>query len=65
MPIASQCLRDGETVAVRNAAEVSQPELIQLMVGRSIASVYPKRVVPIGDIALEVRGLEQRRCGLA
>lgn len=50
-------LRDGETVAVRSAAEVSQPELIQLMVGRSIASVYPKRTVPIGDIALQVRAL--------
>ena len=57
-------LRDGETVAVRNASEVSQPELIQLMVGRSIASVYPKRVVPIGDIALEVRGLSNANTGL-
>jgi ABC-type sugar transport system ATPase subunit len=57
-------LRDGETVAVRNSAEVTQPELIQLMVGRSIASVYPKRVVPIGDVALEVRGLNNADAGL-
>ena len=57
-------LRDGETVAVRNAADVSQPELIQLMVGRSIASVYPKREVPIGDVALEVRGLDNPHAGL-
>ena len=57
-------LRDGETVAVRNAAEVSQPELIQLMVGRSIASVYPKRLVPIEEIALEVRGLSNADAGL-
>ncbi len=57
-------LRDGETVAVRHAAEVSQPELIHLMVGRSIASVYPKRVVPIGEIALEVRGLDNAAAGL-
>ena len=57
-------LRDGETVAVRNAAEVSQPELIQLMVGRSIASVYPKRAVPAGEIALEVRGLHNAAAGL-
>ncbi len=57
-------LRDGETVAVRDAAEVSKPELIQLMVGRSLASVYPKREVPIGSIALEVRGLSNAAAGL-
>ncbi len=57
-------LRDGETVAVRNAADVDKAELIQLMVGRSIESVYPKRAVPIGDVALEVRGLSHAASGL-
>ena len=57
-------LRDGETVAQRPAAEVTRAELIQLMVGRSIASVYPKRSVPIGDVALEVRGLGNADAGL-
>ncbi|MGB6687985.1 MAG: sugar ABC transporter ATP-binding protein [Terracidiphilus sp.] len=57
-------LRDGHLVACRNAAEVDRGELIEMMVGRSIASVYPKRPVPIGDVALEVRGLGNPREGL-
>lgn len=57
-------LRDGETVAVRNASEVTKPELIQLMVGRSIANVFPKREVPIGDVALQVSGLHHAEVGL-
>ncbi len=57
-------LRDGETVAVREAATVRKPELIQLMVGRSIASVYPKREVPLGEVALEVRNLHNAAVGL-
>jgi ABC-type sugar transport system ATPase subunit len=57
-------LRDGHRVACRNAAEVGRGELIEMMVGRSIASVFPKRAVPIGDVALEVRGLRNEREGL-
>jgi rhamnose transport system ATP-binding protein len=57
-------LRDGESIACRNAAEVDRATLIEMMVGRSIASVYPKRPVPIGDVALEVRGLKNDRLGL-
>ncbi len=57
-------LRDGHRVACRNAAEVGRSELIEMMVGRSIASVYPKRPVPIGNVALEVRGLSNEREGL-
>ncbi len=57
-------LRDGETVAVRDAAGVSKAELIHLMVGRSIESVYPKRAVPRGDVALEVRSLTHPAAGL-
>jgi rhamnose transport system ATP-binding protein len=57
-------LRDGHCVACRNAAEVGRSELIEMMVGRSIASVYPKRAVPIGDVALEVRNLSNQRQGL-
>jgi rhamnose transport system ATP-binding protein len=56
-------LRDGERIACRHAAEVNRTELIQLMVGRSIASVFPKRMVPFGEVALEVPGSFQVRCG--
>jgi len=51
------CLRDGEHVGEGTIAAVSAPELVRLMVGRSIEQVFPKRSVPIGEVALEVRGL--------
>lgn len=57
-------LRDGQSVACRKAAEIDRDELIRLMVGRSIESVYPKRDVPIGEVALEVRSLSNHDAGL-
>ena len=57
-------MRDGETIACRNAKEVDRAELIQLMVGRSVTEIFPKRSVPIGDVALEVRNLHNRSAGL-
>ncbi|HEY0777165.1 MAG TPA: sugar ABC transporter ATP-binding protein [Gemmatirosa sp.] len=50
-------LRDGRTIDTRPMSEVSRPQLIQLMVGRELAAVFPKRPVPIGEPVLEVRGL--------
>jgi rhamnose transport system ATP-binding protein len=47
-------LRDGQSIATRTMREVESAELIRLMVGRDIAAVFPKRAVPIGDVALEV-----------
>jgi ABC-type sugar transport system ATPase subunit len=57
-------MRDGETIACRNANEINRSELIHLMVGRSIASVFPKREVPVGDVAIEVRDLHNYSVGL-
>ena len=57
-------LRDGHSIATRSAASVSRDELIQMMVGRSIASVYPKRPVQLGDVALELRNVRNGRNGL-
>lgn len=57
-------LRDGERVVCRAAEEVDRGELIRLMVGRSIASVFPKRPVPIGEVTLEVRRLQNPAVGL-
>ncbi|CAN5549272.1 sugar ABC transporter ATP-binding protein [soil metagenome] len=57
-------MRDGETIACRDAATVDRAELIQLMVGRSVASVFPKREVAIGEVALEVRDLNYAPVGL-
>ena len=48
-------LRDGETVACRAAASVEKGELIQMMVGRAVEAIFPKREVVKGEVALEVR----------
>jgi rhamnose transport system ATP-binding protein len=50
-------LRDGQSIATRAMAEVDRGELIRLMVGREISAIFPKRVVPIGEVVLETRGL--------
>ena len=53
-------LRDGCSIETRNMAEVDRPALIQMMVGRELSSVFPKRDVSIGSIVLEARGLGSR-----
>jgi len=57
-------LRDGETVATRDAAGISRPELISMMIGRDLATVFPKRRIPPGDIAIELRGVSNARAGI-
>lgn len=52
-------LRDGAVIAIRPMSEVSRQELIQLMVGRDLSGVFPKRNVPLGSVVLELRGLKR------
>jgi rhamnose transport system ATP-binding protein len=49
-------LRDGETVGTWRRDEVTREEVIHRMAGRELSAVFPKRQVPIGEIALELRG---------
>ncbi|HWW74609.1 MAG TPA: sugar ABC transporter ATP-binding protein, partial [Pyrinomonadaceae bacterium] len=48
-------LRDGRTIDTREMAEVNRQQLIQLMVGRELSAVFPKREVELGDVVLELR----------
>jgi rhamnose transport system ATP-binding protein len=57
-------LRDGRTVATRDLRDVDRAELVRLMVGRDIQAIFPKRDVPVGAIALEVRLLGCRAAGI-
>ncbi len=57
-------LRDGHTIATRNSIDARRDELIELMVGRPIASVFPKREVAMGEIALELRNVSSAAAGL-
>lgn len=50
-------MRDGRTVGSRRIPETDVPELIQLMVGRTIADQITKREVEIGVEVLQVEGL--------
>ena len=50
-------LRDGQVIETRSMAGITREELIRLMVGRELATVFPKRATAAGDIALELRNL--------
>jgi ribose transport system ATP-binding protein len=47
-------LRDGRLVATRPTAETSERQLIELMVGRSIGSVFPWKETAIGGVLVRV-----------
>jgi inositol transport system ATP-binding protein len=49
--------RDGRFVGEHAASEVTRDDIIRLMVGREITQMFPKEIVPIGDIALSVSNL--------
>jgi rhamnose transport system ATP-binding protein len=53
-------LRDGAYVATREVAEVSEDDLVNMMVGRRIENLFPKLEARIGRPLLEVRGLSRR-----
>ena len=51
------CLRDGEQVGEGRIKDVTQADLVRLMVGRPVDQAFPKRIVPIGEPILAVNGL--------
>ena len=59
-------LRDGETVGVRNLSgdEVNESELIRLMVGREISTLFPPPAHAPGEVLLSVRELGRRSSGV-
>ncbi|HEX6728705.1 MAG TPA: sugar ABC transporter ATP-binding protein [Pyrinomonadaceae bacterium] len=50
-------LRDGAVVGTHSMRETTPRELINLMVGRELSDVFPKREVKKGDVVLELRNL--------
>jgi len=53
-------LRDGEYIGTRMVREVSEDELIRMMVGRSIEDLFPKEHIEPGAEILRVEGLTLR-----
>jgi len=50
-------LRDGKKVATLATKDTNANKLVELMVGRDIKDMYPKRKVPIGDVVMQVENL--------
>ena len=57
-------LRDGQTIDTRPMADVNRQQLIQLMVGRELSAVFPKRQVEQGDVVLELSGVSCSQSGV-
>ncbi len=49
--------RDGKYIATKLSKDVTRDEIIRMMVGRDITQMFPKEVVPIGDVVLSVKNL--------
>lgn len=50
-------LRDGQYVTTKKTDEVSNDDLVRLMVGRELTNMFPKEDVELGEIAFEVQNL--------
>src|SRR5437868_5387036 len=57
-------LRDGRTIDTRLMSEVNRQQLIQLMVGRELSAVFPKKEVALGDVVLELRQFGSSEAGI-
>jgi ribose transport system ATP-binding protein len=54
-------LRDGEKIGTRNIKDITQDEIIQMMVGRSIHNIYPKTNVFTDRVILTMDGFSNKR----
>jgi rhamnose transport system ATP-binding protein len=57
-------LRGGRTIETRDMSTVDRQQLIQLMVGRELSAIFPKRTVPVGKRAIELRNLSCASSGI-
>ncbi|RCK26877.1 sugar ABC transporter ATP-binding protein [Thalassospira lucentensis] len=49
--------RDGQFVGSGGIADVTQDDLVAMMVGRTVSQIYPKEQTTIGDTVMSVKGL--------
>jgi L-arabinose transport system ATP-binding protein len=54
-------LRDGRLVALRPVAELSEGDIVQLMIGRPASAMFERRATSTGRVVLQVRGLTTPR----
>lgn len=53
-------LRDGKHIATIPTKDCHRQKLIQLMVGRSLESEYPKQIIPLGEVILRCERLSRK-----
>jgi len=51
-------LRDGDLVGTVNNKDVTEKDLINMMVGRELKYLFPKKNITLGETILSVKGLE-------
>lgn len=54
-------LKDGETVGTKNIADITEEQLIEMMIGRELSDLFPQRTSEIGDVILSVKNLNAGR----
>jgi rhamnose transport system ATP-binding protein len=57
-------LRDGRTIETRQMSEVNRQQLIQLMVGRELSAVFPKKKVEAGEVVLSLLRFSSLEAGI-
>ncbi len=57
-------LRDGRTVGTQAMSDMPRAQLIQLMVGRDVTTVFPARDASAGEPLLELEGLTSSAAGV-
>ena len=57
-------MRDGKHIKTGPASEFTEHSLVRMMVDREITDVYPRKDCPIGDVVLEVTGLNCEASGV-
>ena len=53
-------MRDGQMIQAISADDATEQSVIAAMVGRDVRNLFVKETAPIGDVALEVRGLSTK-----
>ena len=53
-------MRDGRIIGTRKVEEVTESELVEMMVGREVSNAFPARSVTIGEEVLRVENLCRR-----
>lgn len=52
--------RDGQFVDSKKMKDITQDDLVKLMVGRELTDAYPKEAIKLGDVVLEVKDLSHK-----